>query len=540
MKKRWPVKGGTSDAKVSPDLSQRADHWDRWVPWAILLVAVVLRVWALEIKPPHFDEGINGWFADRMKQTGFYQYDPTNYHGPLYFYAVYAGQILFGREVWALRLPAILAGVGAVWLLLRLGRRWFPREAVWLAAGAMAVSPAMVFYGRYSIHETTLLLFNILFFFGVLGLWRRGQAEDFYFLVVGVVGMVLTKETYLIQIGTVLPAFACLWIWQQVVRCSDGGPQGKGGLRPARWQVSWRQAGWVMGWGIFALVFFYSGNFFHWSGLNGLWQTYAAWFETGMKSGGHEKTAYDLWGPLNWYWLALMGRYEWFALAGVIGAVLCVRPVSAVLRFTAIYGVGVLLAYSIVAYKTPWCILALMWPFFLVGPAVVAEWKSPGWVRPVFGLVLLGFLAVDLGRSLRLNFRDHSDPTEPYVYVQTFPEVARLTGPILEKARRDALGYEVRGEIYLASYYPLPWILGDFTKLAYWGDKTPPKKTSADFVVIEAARADEVRKVLEGDYVEREFRLREAQEPCVVFLRRETYGDLLAEEEAAGQPWRGW
>ena len=50
---------------------------------AIVLIAVFLRVWLIEIKPAHFDEGINGWFADQMRATGYHKYDPTNYHGPL-------------------------------------------------------------------------------------------------------------------------------------------------------------------------------------------------------------------------------------------------------------------------------------------------------------------------------------------------------------------------------------------------------------------------------------------------------------------------
>ena len=57
-----------------------------WTPWLILGLAVFLRFFLLGIKPPHFDEGINGWFVDQMMKNGFYKYDPTNYHGPLHFY----------------------------------------------------------------------------------------------------------------------------------------------------------------------------------------------------------------------------------------------------------------------------------------------------------------------------------------------------------------------------------------------------------------------------------------------------------------------
>src|SRR5437588_9853840 len=73
-------------------------HWQDalagkdWVPWAILGLAVFLRFLLLGMKPPHFDEGINGWFVDQVVKNGFYRYDPTNYHGPLHFYVLLLGQ----------------------------------------------------------------------------------------------------------------------------------------------------------------------------------------------------------------------------------------------------------------------------------------------------------------------------------------------------------------------------------------------------------------------------------------------------------------
>ena len=51
---------------------------------AIVALAALLRLYALELRPPHFDEGVNGWFLDQMKETGFYKYDRTNYLGPLH------------------------------------------------------------------------------------------------------------------------------------------------------------------------------------------------------------------------------------------------------------------------------------------------------------------------------------------------------------------------------------------------------------------------------------------------------------------------
>src|SRR5206468_8328479 len=47
-----------------------------WIPWAILGLAVFLRFFLLGIKPPHFDEGINGWFVDQVMKNGYYSTIP--------------------------------------------------------------------------------------------------------------------------------------------------------------------------------------------------------------------------------------------------------------------------------------------------------------------------------------------------------------------------------------------------------------------------------------------------------------------------------
>ena len=77
-----------------------------WVPWLILALAAFLRFFLLGIKPPHFDEGINGWFVDQVMKNGFYRYDPTNYHGPLHFYVL----LLFAEFVWPESVGDTVAG----------------------------------------------------------------------------------------------------------------------------------------------------------------------------------------------------------------------------------------------------------------------------------------------------------------------------------------------------------------------------------------------------------------------------------------------
>lgn len=489
-----------------------------WPDIAILVLALALRVWLIEIKPPHFDEGINGWFVDQMTATGYYRYDPTNYHGPLHFYALFLTQSLFGRELWALRLPAILASIAAVWALLRF-REFFGTGVSRFAALAMSVSPACVFYGRYSIHESWQVLFSILAMGGFLGLWQFGSRRAFFTLAVGITGLILTKETYVLHLGCMVLAIPVLWLYQIFVPSRPAWPVAK-----QQWSASHVLV--ALGTACLAIVFFYSGTFHDFSMLAGLVKTFEAWFATGLQTGGHEKPTFDLAGPLNWYWIALLLRYEWPALLGLAACVRYMAPSDARLRYVAIAAAGVLLAYSIIPYKTPWCIISMVWPFYLVLGGLLKELagrfrQGIVWSFPV--PVLAGSLAICLG----LNFRNFTDDREPYVYVQTYKDVDWLVEPLLESLRRDPSLAGMTGVISLDSYYPLPWMLGEFTRVGYYPKDAPPARWDADFLVIDSSRASDIEPQLGRPYHKIPFRLRSGQEECTAYLASPLFDEIL-------------
>src|SRR6266446_2001100 len=233
-----------------------------WTSWLILALAVFLRFFLLDIKPPHFDEGINGWFVDQMVKNGFYKYDPTNYHGPLHFYVLFLSQTLFGRNVWALRLPVVLVSIGCVWLTLKF-EPFVGRTVSRLAALAMAVSPGFVFYGRYSIHEVWILFFTMLFIFGAFGLWKFGAAKYLWCTGMGLAGMVLSKETYILHVLCAIIAVPVCAASNYLSEIED--------RRPAKQTWDYVDLAVVVGTGVVLLVVFYSGFFFHWAGVKGLY-----------------------------------------------------------------------------------------------------------------------------------------------------------------------------------------------------------------------------------------------------------------------------
>ncbi len=481
----------------------------RWTPWLIVALGAALRILFLDIKPAHFDEGINGWFVDQMIKNGFYKYDPTNYHGPLHFYILFLSQTLFGRNVWALRMPVVLGSIFCIRLCFKFEPLLGCNTCRW-AALAMAVSPGFVFYGRYSIHEVWLVLFSMLFILGLLGLWKFGTRGYLWCVGMGIAGMILTKETYIIHIGCVVAALPLAWVSDQLTPAKDAQPA------PQSWKLNDLLLITIVA--VAAIVFFYSGTFMHWNGVKGLFQTFDAWFKTGHNGNGHEKPWY--------YWLRdLIGRYEQPVAVGLIACLFCQLFKDITIRFLAIYGVGVLAAYSIVHYKTPWCVISVVWPLlFLFGAGLSLVPKNLVRASHILaGLVLL----VSLGLSIRINYFRCTTDTEPYVYVQTYNDIWKLTKPLLKLARRDPTKYQLIGHIIRTSAYPLPWLLGDFSRIGYYEKDALPTPMDADFLLVQQDKIAAVEDKLENAYYTAPLTIRSYQDTSKLYLSAKVFKDFF-------------
>jgi uncharacterized protein (TIGR03663 family) len=490
-----------------------------WVPWAIMGLAVFLRFLLLGMKPPHFDEGINGWFVDQVVKNGFYRYDPTNYHGPLHFYVLLIFEDLFGRNLWALRLPVVLVSILCVWLTFKF-EPLAGRNVSRIAALAMAISPGFVFYGRYAIHEVWLQLFSTMFILGLLGLWRFGRLNYLWYAGMGLTGMILTKETYAIHLACAILAIPTLAVSYALSRVPDA--------KPAKQTWSWIDLAMILGVGAAAIVFFYSGTFFNWDGLKGLYLAFKAWTETGTAGHGHEK-AWD-------YWFKMMGpsweaggenftAYELPMLAGLILCLFCQKFKNLSVRYLAIYGVGSLVAYSYVKYKTPWCVISFGWPFLFVLGAWVLLVRPKNHSKVYMAIGFL--LCLSLVRSVWLNYFRCSSPTEPYAYVQTYNDIFKLSKPLLTLAKRDPAYYHLTGHLIRSSIYPLPWTLGDFDRVGYYEGGNMPANVDGDFLLVQQDKIKDVESKLKGSYYTEMMTLRNYQDPSKIFFSAKVFKEFF-------------
>ena len=216
-------------------------------------------------------------------------------------------------------------------------------------------------------------------------------------------------------------------------------------------------------------------------------------------------------------------------LAGLVLCLFCQKFKNLNLRYLAIYGVGTLVAYSKINYKTPWCIISFGWPFlFILGAALLLV--RPKNLRKVY--VTIGvLLCISLGSSVWLNYFRCSSPEEPYAYVQTYNDIFKLTRPLLTLAKRDPSNYHLTGHLIRSSVYPLPWMLGDFDRVGYYEGGNMPGNLDGDFLLVQQDKIKDVESKLKGTYYTDTLTIRNYQDPSKAFFSAKVFKDVFPGKE---------
>ena len=448
-----------------------------------LLAALALRCALPEVRPLHNDEGVNAVKFARLWTGGGYEYDPNEHHGPtLPYFTLALGRLTGARDLDAftdtrLRLVDVAFGVGLI-LLLPLVADGLGRRATLWAALFLALSPAMVFYSRYYIHEMLLVAFSALAGGAAWRYWRTRQPAWALLAGAGAGLMHATKETFVLSLAAAAFALVLNWVWARWVQA--GAQAGKPfRFKPAPLAVG--LAAWAAVW---CLLF--SSFLSNPAGPTDSVRTYLPWLS---RAGGASPHIH----PWHFY----LDRLLWFhppkgpfwTEAGIAGLALLgagaafgrkhlVEGEAALVRFLAVYTCALAAAYALIAYKTPWCLLSFWHPAILlagVGAAVALRWAASRTAR----LAVLGLLAAGSGhlafQSWRATVPFASSPRNPYVYAQTLPDAMGLVEQVkalagVQGAKTNLLVKVMAPE---GDYWPLPWYLREFTQIGWW-EKLPP------------------------------------------------------------------
>lgn len=468
---------------------------NRWsalaVPLVLLLAfagALFFRLPKLDTRPLHNDEAVNAFKAAELWQEGRYHYDPDEYHGPTLHYATVPFLRLSGAanahelQDRTLRLAPVFFGAGLILLLFFVADGLGRHATVW-AAAFLAISPAMVFYSRYFIHEMLLVFFTAL---AIAAGWRYSQSRTPGWAVAvgaGIGLMFATKETFVLTLAALGVALT-VSVWRgSSERISPRALLALFPLKHCLLAFAATTVVWLL---------FFSSFFTNWRGLLDSALTYFPWLK---RAGGHSPHIHP--------WYFYLERLAWFhpmkgpawseALIlglALIGGITSFRRVDLKLgRFLTIYTVVLTGIYSAISYKTPWCLLSFYLGMILlagIGAATLLECCRAPSVRVIVGIIVLTFATQLAFQSWRANFVYSADRRNPYVYAQTAPDILNLVSRAegLGRVSPDAFATVIKVMAPEGDYWPLPWYLRRFKNIGWY--EVVPEDPYAPIIICSA------------------------------------------------------
>ena len=530
---------------------------------SIFVVAAFLRLYDLNLVPLHHDEGVNGNFLVRLVRDGFYQYDPANYHGPtLYYFAALFPWLLrlffgssaqngYGLTTIAIRMVPALFGLATVGLIFTL-RRNLGTIATLGAALLLAISPGAVYLSRYFIHETLFVFFTLGLVVATLKFYE--QARPLYLILASISAalMFATKETAIISVGVLLIALIIILVYRSFI-WTPGANAGKRKKKSKRSTAGNSLTNFIervggpgklATWIVVALLIFVAVNVLFYSsffknypkGVYDSLKTFQFWTKTGKEAHKHPKVTY--------FWWLLLQESPLLVLGAIGAAVAVLKPVKLFALFSALWAFGLLAAYSLIAYKTPWLSLNFIVPLALTS-GIAIEWLYEELVRWEMGkrtrwYALAGILLIAIGplaglarifdqivaldpwpgllpalkqtqihgktfipgyQTIDLNFINYDNDNRYYVYVyaHTRRETLKLVDEINIIAQRSHQGAAAGVTIVSPDYWPLPWYLRDYNRIGYYGRITP---STEPMILASTNQAAEVQATYGDRYVQ--------------------------------------
>jgi uncharacterized protein (TIGR03663 family) len=453
----------------------------------------------------HCDEAVHADKFGTLLEGGGYTYDPSEHHGPTLYYLTLLPAWLQGArryvEIDEVTLRAVPAVLGLALVAAHFGARAFlgtPGAAA--AALLAAISPAMVFYSRYYIHEIPLVFFS----FGALlsacrHLRKPGAASA---LLGGVCAglMHATKETAPLALGSMLLALALTLLVDRW----------RGEAHPRiRRIVQGRDVLLALLAAVVVSGVLFSSFLSNPRGVVDSVRAYGIYLDRASAMSWHFHPWHYYLGLLIHFpargapvWteglivvLAAAGCAAGWNTSGVPGAD------SRILRFLGFYTLLMLVTYSAIPYKTPWCLLGFLHGMILLAGAgaVFLVRASRGLAMKVLVSVLLVSAAAHLcWQAFSGSFRFPADPRNPYVYAHTGQDVFEIVGRLKDLARAHPDGSAMPVQIISReNLWPLPWYLRGFSRVSWWNGVSEEAKNAPVIVVTPDMEPALVRKLYE-------------------------------------------
>ncbi len=463
------------------------------------------RLPSLDSRPMHTDEAILGVKLADYAQSGHFQYDPTDYHGP----ALHQVSLLWSKiDGWPsdpaqwtesdLRMVAVICGLLLLLVTFMFGDV-LGRLGLALAMLMSAVSPMMVFYSRYFIMEMLLTLLIAV----TLGcFWRFSQGGGRLWLLLA--GCALgfqhaTKETFIINVAAAIVG----WIAARVM-IGEFQPQRGSGLRlssSSSKRQTQRPLLWVAIPAILVSIASYSDGFRDWNAVQDSLMTYMNYLERSGGS-GHEKPWHYYLTLIFWRQDGLIWSESMIGILGLFGMAYALlgefknTARQAFLVFLSVYTLVLFGIYSVLSYKTPWCILSAQYSLTLLagaGAGWIWSWMNGRITRFLYKIAIGVGIYFLCGQSKFATDQYRADQRNPYVYSHTSTDLLRLVSEVKAIAAEKGDGFSAQ-VINRDSGWPLPWYWRTLPRIGY--QMTPPESLDASVVVVDSDLIEPVKATL--------------------------------------------
>jgi uncharacterized protein (TIGR03663 family) len=464
----------------------------KWMPILFLLIlaaALGLRLPHLADRPMHHDEANQAYRAGVLLETGTYVYDADDHHGPTLYYLTKPIAQLTGAKTFSdtneitYRILPVMFGFLLI-LCTPLLRNSVGCHTVLFAALFTAISPAMAYYSRFYIQEMLLVFFTFITIVAGWHTWFKGSKR--WAIICGISAglMFATKETAVIAYAAIIgSAMLCRWIDPKA-------------------SISIKKLSIVVLFAAGTALLLFSSFFTNLDGALESLQAFKGYFARGT---GIDT---DHVHPWNFY-LKMLTVYRFdggpiwseglITGLGLVGAVAILRkkiPTNCNLllaRFLLFYTLLLTLAYSALAYKTPWCMLSFLHGWILLAGIGAASLlfaaqnsKAPRLLSSLVWIAILTAAYPTYRLAERTVFRYSADPRNPYVYAHTAPDFMNLINRIHEM---EAISPKGKG-LYIQviadpkEMWPLPFYLRDYPDVGYWIPGNPiPSELKPDLII---------------------------------------------------------
>ncbi len=506
---------------------------------------VWMRVRELNVRPMHNDEGVNAFFLIHLVRENNYRYDPNNYHGPSLYYmqlvptwintVVQNGFLGFQfNSIDGITDRSLRSGViGASLLILAGVFLCIPRVGALGAFTAFVLlgfSPNFLYFSRYFIHEMFFVLFTLGIYIGAFRYRDQRKTSDYALMFLSLVMLFCTKETSLVTMAVLALSWICAELTHFLLNRKKSVPLPSSLQKDLGWFVGdlFTKYVWVLAAGLLIWFCLYTSfkPFSNLSGLADSVRTYVKWTREGIES-GHNKPF------LYWIETVLMRDEGPLFFLAFVGCVVAFIKRERSGLFLAFWAMGIVGAYSIIPYKTIWCVINLLLPMALISgygiqtlfeKLVEHQRMRADRLRAWVALVVVGLATLQFPLAWNVTYRDYDKEFYEAPYVHTSRDVYRLVERVRELAKQSKLDQDVKVSIFASLYWPIPYYFRDYTKIGFWGKLHDEGTLDDTLIIADREQLENLNKRLLDSYRIEEYTLR-PDFPLYLYINKKVFGE---------------